>query len=191
VTLLLIGCAYRPAQGPPVENGSANANANASAANAPARLRLGWVTWPNDDTLVYCNRRLDDAGNPVGVTGPCFRQPAEKEPHRMVAFTNVERPDPTPPDRGPWPACRIELEAAQLVPAPTPARAWLVAPSGRTLLEEWTPPADVNGDAFQLEATFSPKKTWMALTHLAIGLGEGERSIEIAGATIRRTPPCP
>jgi hypothetical protein len=189
VVLLAGGCAYRPVPGPPRATSPPSANA---APSGPPRLRLGMVTWTREDRLVYCNRRLDDAGTPVGVSGPCFSLVAgAEEPHRIVAFSNAERADTSPPDAFPSDKCRIELAAGRFAPDVAPARATLVGPSGRQLLDEWTPPPEVQADAFQIEATVSPRGTWLALVRLAIGLGEGERTVEIAGASIRKTPPCP
>jgi hypothetical protein len=183
------GCAFSPSKGPP--RAVTDEPAPQTPRPAAHSLRLGWVAWGTPSRIYYCNRRLDDQGNPVGVTGPCWRLEAgESEPHRMVAWMNAEHPDATTPDAFPGGKCRVELEDAQLVPAPRPARAWLVAPSGKTLLDEWTPDPKVVGDLFAVEVSFAPEGKWMALVHLAVGLGEGERSVEFAGAAIRPLPGC-
>ena len=78
------------------------------------------MAWNSDSTLFYCNRRIDDRGNQIGVIGPCFRIKENDTPHRLVNFTNVNQPDTSPPNAGP---CHIELEDAQLVLFKKPARA--------------------------------------------------------------------
>jgi hypothetical protein len=184
---LLAGCAFSPSKGPP----RAGAHQSPELRAASHSARLGWLTWSNPTTILYCNRRIDDQGNPVGVTGPCSRLEAgEQTPHRIVDWTNAGRPDSTAPTAGPWDRCSIELEDAQLVPTPKPARAFVVSPTGKTLIEEWTPDPKINGDVFALEVSFSPEGKWMAVARLAIGLGEGERTIEVSGVNIWPVPAC-
>jgi hypothetical protein len=165
--------------------------AAATATPGGERMRLGWITWNNADELMYCNRRIDDNGNPVGVLGPCWRLAAgEAAPHKMVSWLNIGRMDDKLPDVGPWPRCSVELEPAKLLPKAEPARAWLRSPSGRNVLDEWAPDAGVNGDAFVIELSFSPEGKWMAVAHLAIGLGEGERAVDFSSVTLRELPAC-
>jgi hypothetical protein len=182
---LLSGCAFSPTKGAPRARETPGGRHLAAHS-----LRLGWLTWSNPTTVLYCNRRIDDQGNPVGVTGPCWRQEAGDAPHRIVTWTNAGRPDPAPPTQGPWDRCAIELEDAQLVPVAKPARAFVVSPTGKTLIEEWTADPKLNGDLFALEVSFSPEGQWMAVAKLAIGLGEGERTVEMAGVDILPVPAC-
>ena len=56
-------------------------------------------------------------------------------------------------------------------------------PTGREPIDDWKPDATVGGDIFADELSFSPEGKWMAVAHLGIHLGEGERIIEIHGAT--------
>jgi hypothetical protein len=182
---LLAGCLYSPAKGP------ARVDSVEPARNPGApSLRLGWLMWTSASTVVFCHRRLDDDGNPVGVTGPCFKSSVDNpNPGRIVAFVSPGKPDPAPPNVAP-PGCTIELEEAQLVPAPKPARAWLVSSTGKTLLEEWSPAREVNGDRFVLETSLSPDGKWLALARLAVGVGEGERSIEPASIVFKPVSSC-
>ena len=135
LALALGGCVFQPSKGPPVDatpHGSSRSSpAPSSQKPQPHSARLGWSAWNTDTTLFYCSRRLDDLGNPVGVTGPCFKMKADDpNAHRLVAFTNVNQADLTQPDAAP-PGCKIELEDAKLVPQKQPARAWLVGAGGR------------------------------------------------------------
>jgi hypothetical protein len=159
----------------------------------PAQARLGWVTWSSPDELIFCNRRVDDAGNPIGVTGPCARQVAgESGSHRIMSWTTVDRPDPAPPDAGPWERCHLELEGSRAAGLQrlAPVRAWLVAPSGRTLVDEWLPDPKLGGDQFAVEASVSREGRWLAFAHVSIGIGDGARALEVASVTIVAVPAC-
>lgn len=183
--ILLAACA------PSSTQRAAKAGFPARATPEHKRVRLGWVTWPNADTMIYCNRRVDDQGNLVGVLGPCWRYEAgEPAPKKIMSWSNLGRPDSTPPAVGPWDRCTLELEDARLVPTPSPARASLQSPTAKTPLDEWTPDPKLTGDAYATEVSFSPEGKWMAVLHLSIGLGEGERTIEIADAKLAAVPAC-
>ncbi|MFI5288981.1 MAG: hypothetical protein ACHQ17_04995 [Polyangia bacterium] len=188
VMMLAGGCAT---QAPAVAPRSTTPLGAKTARPASAWPRLGWVAWDDPDTLVVCDRRVADDGAPIGVLGPCKKIGPDNVPHKLISWLNADQPDESVADASPFSACHLELDEMQLVPKPVPARAWLVGPSGkRTLLAEWTPDASVDGDRFRLEATFSPGGKWMALVELAIGVGEGERTLEIAGAHLYPTPAC-
>lgn len=153
--------------------------------------RFGWVAWDAPDTLITCNRRVDDHGTTLGVLGPCARIRPNLPRQALVSWLNINRPDTTPADAAPWKTCSLRLEDAQLGPTPSPARLWLVTPSGRRELAAWTPEARLTADVFKMEATFSPDGPWLGIVHLAIGLGEGERVIEIPIAQVIPLPDCP
>jgi len=182
----LAGCAPQvtaPAAGPIA--------ATQKNSNPGRRARLGWITWQDDSSVIYCNRRVDDAGGSVGVLGPCWQLGADGNAKKLVSWLNSEQPDKSNSDATPQAACAIEQEDAQLPPSPKPARAWLTAKSGRTQLDEWTPDhAKLQADAYSIEPCFSPDGKLIALLHLAVGLGEGVRTIEIAGASLRPAPDC-
>jgi hypothetical protein len=145
------------------------------------RLRLGWITWSDVNELIFCTRRLDDDANQVGNLGPCWRQAAGDQPKKMFAWLNAGRPDDTPPNRGPWDRCLAEIKDTTVV---------LATPTERTLLDDWKPGNDVQGDRFTVELSFSPEGKWMAVEHVAIHVGEGERIIEIPSVEIRPVPAC-
>jgi hypothetical protein len=145
------------------------------------RLRLGWITWSDVNELIFCTRRIDDDANQVGNLGPCWRQAAGDQPKKMFAWLNAGRPDDTPPDRGPWDRCLAEIKDTTVV---------LATPTERTVLDEWKPGNDVQGDRFAVELSFSPEGKWMAVEHVAIHVGEGERIIEIPSVEIRPVPAC-
>jgi hypothetical protein len=66
----------------------------------------------------------------------------------------------------------------------------LASPTQRTWLDEWSPDAKINGDVLAVELSFSPEGHWMAVAHLAIGLDDRERTIEISAVSIRELPAC-
>ena len=180
LTFTFFGCA---SQAPRVEV--------ARAVGRNAKARLGWLTRDDPDTLVTCNRRVDDQGNGVGILGPCAKVGTDGVSHTIVSWTNAEHPDTSAADAGPWHGCWLELDDAQLVPRETPARAWFVTPGEKRLLEEWHPEPTLTADQYRLEASISPEHKWLALAHLAIGLGEGERIVEIPAARLLPLPDCP
>jgi hypothetical protein len=181
IVLLATGCIFQNAKGPSRDAARPSPSPVGAAKPAPHSQRMAWAAWNSDTVLFYCNRRLDDQGNQVGVIGPCHRIKQDDTPHLLVAFTNVNRPDTSPPNAGP---CNIELEDAQLVPQKKPARALI----GERVLEEWMPEGD--GDVFVIETLPSPDGKLLAILHVAIGLGEGERTIEVSGARVIPAPSC-
>jgi|GEM_PF-7015141 len=157
------------------------------------RIRLAWVSWSEPKELLACTRRIDDNGNTVGVMGPCYKIGDDSTPHRLISWLNGDDPDRNPSNviLSDWEnRCTLILEDAVLVPTPKPARLILVTPTGKKVLDEWTPSPKDEGDAFQVEATFSTDGKMMASVHLSVGLGEGERIIGIAGAKVFATPEC-
>lgn len=150
-----------------------------------ALVRLGWVTWSDVNEIVYCNQRLDDNATRIGVLGPCWHEVAGEPPKKMMSWLNAGRADDTPPNAVPWQRCSVELHGdAQS------ASATLVSPTGREPIDEWKPDATVGGDLYADELSFSPEGKWMAVAHLGIHLGEGERIIEIHGVDIKPVPAC-
>lgn len=164
---------------------------------AVTRTRLAAVMWPNGKSIISCTRRLDDGGNPVGVAGPCHRLEAgEAQAQKVLSWATLGRFDGAPPDAAPRATggrCRIELEQGQRLPTPRPARAVWVTPTRRELLDEWTPgeeAARMDTDAFTIETSLAPEGEWMAILRVAVGLGEGERVVQIASAKLVRVPSC-
>jgi hypothetical protein len=80
--------------------------------------------------------------------------------------------------------CSFRRDDAVLVPTVKPARLYL----GDKLLVEWTP--DTDGDQFTLEPSLSPDRKTLAVLHVAIGLGEGTRTVETAKVTLLPAPDC-
>jgi len=172
---LLVAAACKPTRGPltPLK----------SSTGQP--MRLGWVTWSDVNELIYCNRRLDDDGQAVGVLGPCWRQVAGEPPRTIMSWLNAGRPDASPPLAGPWDRCAVEAKGDQ-----NGAVATLLTPTSREPIEDWKPDAKVGGDVYAVELSFSPEGKWMAVVHLAIHLGAGERIVEIPSVDIRAVPAC-
>jgi hypothetical protein len=186
LAVALSGCAPQVANSPapPIA-------ATQQKGNPGRRARLGWVSWQDAESIIYCNRRVDDNGGPIGVLGPCSQLGADGTPHRLVSWLNSESPDRSNSDATPLAGCTLEQEDAQLAPQPKPARVFITGKSGRTLLDEWSPDhARLTADAYSIEPSFGPDGKTIALLHLAVGLGEGERTIEIPSATLRPAPDC-
>lgn len=97
--------------------------------------------------------------------------------------------DASPPDRAPG-ACRVRFDDVPGDPGAPAARATLVGPAGAQPLDAWRPAREVDGDYFAVETSFSPDGKWLALVHTAVGIGEDERRVEVAGAEVRAAPAC-
>jgi hypothetical protein len=169
----------------------------ASAPALPAKLRLGAIMWPTSKAVIFCTRRLDDFGKPVGVAGPCYRQEVgEPSALKILSWATLGRFDPTAPDATPTALggrCRIEIEPGHRAPNPRPATLTWVTPTRRVTLEEWNAeglPPTIDADVFTLEASFAPEGEWLAILRVAIELGDGERVIDAAGAQIVKIPAC-
>ena len=154
-----------------------------TATGAP--MRLGWVTWSDVNEIVYCNQRLDDNGTRVGVLGPCWHEVAGEAPKKMMSWLNAGRPDETPPNAVPWQRCSVELKGDT-----QSASAIMHTPTSTETIDDWKPDAKVGGDVYADELSFSPEGKWMAVVHLAIHLGDGERIVEIPSVDIRTIPAC-
>ena len=152
-------------------------------------MRLGWVTWSDVNEIIYCNQRLDDNGNRIGVLGPCWHLVAGEAPQKMMSWLNAGRPDDKSPNAVPWQRCSIELHGSLKGDAQG-ASATLVSPTGREPIDEWKPDPKRSGDVYAVELSFSPEGKWMAVAHLGVHLGEGERVIEIHDVEIRAVPAC-
>ena len=151
-------------------------------------VRLAAVMWPTARSIIYCARRIDDAAQPTGVAGPCARLEAgEAGPTKVLSWATLGRFDRSPPTAVPqsWARCRLALTRA----GDATTLAW-VGPTQREVLDEWRPGADSEADAFSIEATFAPEGEWMAVLRVGIGLGDGERVVQIAGAKLLRVPAC-
>ncbi|HEY2744194.1 MAG TPA: hypothetical protein VGL86_06215 [Polyangia bacterium] len=135
--------------------------------------RLGWITWSDVNELVYCNQRLDDAGNRVGVLGPCWHMTVGEPAKKMLSWLNAGRPDSTPPNATPWERCSVELRGGTAI---------LHTPT-----ETQTLASDANG---RVELSFSPEGKWMAIVHVALSGGEGERIVEVSAVDVRPIPAC-
>jgi hypothetical protein len=186
LVLALVSCAHdggKPASPPP-------------NAMPPGHARLAAVMWPVAKAIIYCTRRIDDYARPVGVAGPCKRLEAgDPEPVSTISWATLGRFENSAPDAMPASVggrCHLEITQGQRAPAATPALLTWVAPSGKTVLEAWTPSgADaVDTDAYTLEATFAPEGEWMAILHVAVGLGDGERIVKVPYAKMIRVPAC-
>lgn len=161
------------------------------------RVRLAAVMWPTGKSVIACTRRLDDQGRPVGVAGPCTKLEAgENDAVKVLSWATLGRFDDTPPDVGPASVngrCRFEIEDAQKIPSLKAAKLWWVTPTKRQELAAWTPDAEkgvADSDAFTLEVSLAPEGEWLAILRVAVGLGEGERIVQVASMNLVRVPAC-
>lgn len=162
----------------------------ADAAKRGERMRMAWVSWPDIDAMLYCTRRLDDYALQVGMPGPCWRHPAGGEATRIFSWFSLSRPDSSSPLRSVADRCHVELEEAVTTPEPAPARAYWVTPTERVLIEEWMPERETPGDRFLIELSFSPESKWMAVLHVAVDVGDGERIVRVDASAVRPIPAC-
>jgi hypothetical protein len=155
------------------------------------KLRLAAVMWPNGHSAIYCTRRLDDYGKPVGVAGPCRRLEAgETDTVKILSWATLGRFDNTPPDAVPSSLggrCTIEITQGK---KDAPATLTWVTPSRREELDRWTLDPNSYADAFTSEASFAPEGEWMILLHVTVGLGDGERIIEVPSVRMIKVPAC-
>ena len=119
------------------------------------------------------------------MLGPCWQLTAGERPKKMLSWLNAGRPDHSAPNSVPWPRCAVELKGDSKM-----ASATLLTPTSRESIEEWKPDAQVGGDLYGLELSFSPEGQWMAVVHVAVHLGDGERIVEIPSVDIRPVPAC-
>jgi hypothetical protein len=192
LALLAASCAPQVAT-PIAETTNAPIAATQKNGTPGHRARLGWISWQDNTSVIYCNRRLDDADGPIGVLGPCWQLALADHgaAHRLISWLNSEQPDRSRADATPL-SCALELEDARLVPQLAPARAWLVGKTDRQAIDEWTPDvAKLGADRYLIEPSFSPDGKVIAFVHVALGVGEGERTVEIAHVVMRTTVGCP
>lgn len=153
------------------------------------RERLAHASWRSDGTFRLCAGRDADGARGglrcVFVAGPGAQsmiRPWQDDPEFVT--------DPLPVDRSPD-GCGVLLEDTRGTPDSGPALATFVTHAGTTRLAQWHPGPEVSGDYFALEASFSPDGRWVAVSRLAVGIGVGEKVVEIVGVTIQPAPHCP
>jgi hypothetical protein len=187
--VVLCGCAHH----------ATHADTKVKTAIAPAvgeHVRLAAVMWPTKTAIITCTRRLDDAAEPEGVAGPCHRlEVGETERVKVVSWATLGRFDDGPPDDVPKSfggRCRLEITRGERNPLHEATLTW-VTPTKRVKLDDWMPsddPETVEADQFTIETSFAPEGSWLAVLHVAIGLGEGERIVQIPHAEIIPVPAC-
>jgi hypothetical protein len=185
LAILGFGCAKRVPPPRPVK-----------FALSPA-VRLGSVMWPNGKSIIYCTQRLDDFAHPIGVAGPCRRLEAgETTATKVLSWATLGRFERSPPNATPASLggrCKLEIVQGQRIPALRSTTVTWVTPTRREVLDDWLPTdesASVEADAFTSEVTFAPEGEWLAILHVAIGLGDGERIIEVASGKMMKVPAC-
>jgi hypothetical protein len=159
------------------------------------RSRLAAVMWPTAKSVIACTRRIDDQARPVGVAGPCAKLEAgENDAVKVISWATLGRFDDSAPDSAPASMagrCRFEIEDAQ--GRQKPAKLWWVTPTKRQELAAWTPGEEkgvAESDAFTIEVSLAPEGEWLAILRVAVGLGEGERIVQVASMNLTRVPAC-
>ena len=151
--------------------------------------RLGWSAWRGDGAFAICGRRTSDLTTAGKLRG-CLQVPAAGAASfplagELDAFGSRDATSPEAALGG----CQIVLDDVVAAASGPPARATLIGKTTRTLLGEWRPALNIDGDYFALEVSFSPDGKWLALARIAVGLGE-DQTVDIAGVEVRGTPPC-
>lgn len=187
LSLLLAGCRHAT---------HANVVKTAVAPAVGEHVRLAAVMWPTKKAVITCTRRIDDAAQPIGVPGPCKRLEAgETDPVKILSWATLGRFDDDAPDSVPKSfggRCKLEIEPGQRQPLREATLTW-VTPTKRVKLDDWMPTDDaeaVEADQFTIESSFAPEGEWLAILHVAVGLGEGDRIIQVPGVKIVAVPAC-
>ena len=162
----------------------------------PSSVRLAAVMWPTRKAIITCTRRIDDQAHAVGVAGPCMRLEAgEPEPVKVVSWATLGRFDDDAPDHVPASfggRCKLEIVPGQRTPLRETTLTW-VTPTKRVKLDDWMPSDDeavIEADRFTIETSFAPEGEWLAILRVGVGLGDGERIVQVASAKLVATPAC-
>ena len=150
---------------------------------------LAEVRWAGDWAMACGGRRVESATNGAVKTTPgaCVTAgvagaAADARPQESAFQAGAEGAVPAP--------CRVYYEDISGDPAAPPARASLVGPGGRQLLDEWRVPREVDGDYFAVEIRVSPDGKRIAVLHVSVGIGDGDRLVRVESAEVRPAPPC-
>jgi len=184
--LSLLAACQRSAGLPSLAPPDRGASGGLPAPRRQALSRLGWSAgW-----LRACGlRRAERPGQPDAERpGECLIRGAradEPPPPALGAPTTPLSPGVLPP------RCTLAYEDAPGDPALAAlAKATLVGPGGRVLLDEWRPPAELDGDYFAIDASLSPDGRWLGIAHLSVGLGVGEQLVRVVAVEVRPAPGC-
>jgi hypothetical protein len=193
LALATAGCPRRDAPPtsppPPLSPGPAGPTADGGLHHTERLAKLGWRA---DGAFRACGDPPSGSGaaGKPSRPGPCLVVPRPGE--RAVAVPAPPpdyRDDTTPFDRAPG-GCHLRFDDAPGDPGAPAARATLVGAAAATPLDAWSPERTVDGDYFAIEASFSPDGKWLALVHVAVGIGEDERRVDVVGAEVRAAPGC-
>lgn len=189
---MLAGCRHHPADAPlspppPVSPGPAVTLPDGGMRHT---IRLAGAGWDAASAFQACARHLDDAGTPRPPFGPCLivRGPgaaAEAQPAPDRAFFDDTSVSTAAPD-----GCHTAFFDVPGDPGAPAARAFLVGPSASALLDSFRPPSTVDGDQFAIETSYSPDHSRLALIHSALGLGDGDRRVDVVAVEMRAAPAC-
>jgi hypothetical protein len=185
---LLAACqrsAGLPAPAPP-DRGAAPSAASRPTPRRQALSRLGWSAgW-----LRACGvRRVERPGQPDDERpGPCVTGGARLDqppPPSLSEGATGLAPGVLPP------RCWLSYEDAPGDPAAAAvARATLVGPTGRVVLDQFSPPAETDGDYFAIDASISPDGRLLGIARLSVGLGVGEQLVRVISVEVRPAPTC-
>ena len=117
------------------------------------------------------------------MLGPCYRIGPDDVLHHMISGLNDNHPDEiVAVDASPWTAATSSSTRCSSCRRPVPAHASADRPVGAPHASGRVVPAGERDRPrrVRLEVSFFPGGRWMAVARVAIGVGEGERTLEIA-----------
>jgi hypothetical protein len=155
--------------------------------------RLAWVAWRAggaNPTFAACGRRTADLGVQGQLCGCVVveRAGAAPTPGAWTEDAGFIR-DRSAVEFAPG-GCRVLLDDVPGDPGAPPARATLLGPGARLAIDEWRPPATVDGDYFAIETSYSPDGRWLAVVRAAVGIGDADRLVELSSVEVRPAPTC-
>ena len=155
-------------------------------------LRLAWAGWKNAHEYLACGRRTGELTD-KGRLGKCLAVTAVGQAPVAREWTDAVTRDESAVASAPMAGgCHVHFTDAQGAPGSPAAVASLMAANGKNVdIASWQPRPEDNGDQFALETSFSPDGTLLAITRVAIGIGEGETSVDVLGVELRAAPACP
>ena len=191
--LLVAGCPKRDAALPGQAAGEAVVAAPPPGTHHTTRLAHG--AWRGDGAYGVCGRRSSD----LTVAGQLTRcvvvehVAASPRPFDWSADPSFLI-DRSPVEAGPA-GCRFRHDDVSGDPSSPAARATLLGLGGDgahdLLIDAWKAPPSVDGDYFAIVTSLSPDGRFLAIVHSAVGIGDSDHIVEVAGVELRLAPPCP
>ncbi len=181
--LLLAGCPKRdPAPVTPPPAPSPGPAGPVSDGGKHHTERFAEVAWKPDGTFRYCSVR----GKPIKCMTIAKAGDAPQPAPDADASFAIDRSPPSSATGN----CKVAFDDAGGDPGAPPAKASLRGPAGTQPIDEWHPAQTDNGDFFLVETSFSPDGKWLAVLHVAVGVGIDEQTADVIHAEVRAAPIC-